>query len=210
MKKIFFVFTFILFLHSTSSFSQADSSFTLDINTGDDINEYFFEIYHYDGSDEIDSIKYWPGKPDKANVLALLEDDYAHSIDFDDYNFDGYLDMYTHDPCMILGNCHGRVYIFNTGLGEFKHDPRFDGMTSVTALPESKTIFSSNRSAAGTIFTNETFQWEGEELILTKRVSQNLTDGEDALMYLYKVEERNKNGELITIEEKILQEPYLE
>ena len=210
MKKILLSLISAIILNPTLLFSQADSTFSLDINTGDDVNEVYFEIYHHDGSDEISSIKYWPSKPDRINILALLKDDYAHYIDFDDYNFDGYLDMYIHDPCMILGNCHGRIYLFNPDMGEFRHDSRFDDMTSVTALPESKTIFSSNRSAAGTLFNNETFQWESNDLILVKRVSQNLTDGDDMLMYLYKVEERDKNGDLIVIEEKVLEEPFLE
>ena len=209
MKKTFFVFTLILFLHSTSAFSQADSSFTLDINTGDDINEYFFEIYYYDGSDEIGSIKYWPGKPDRVNVIVLHEDDYAHYIKFDDYNFDGYLDMYVHDPCMILGNCHGRVYLFNSRLVEYKHDPRFDDMTTIVADPEAKTIFSSNRSSGGSIFTNETFEWEGDELVLIKRVSQGFAPGDDGKVYLHKTEERDENGLLKVIEEKYLKEPLL-
>lgn len=209
MKNIITLFTafFIVFI-SNLSFSQCDTNFTVNIKKfyvefdfcikkdGDLIREITYSVH----SD--DNIVISPKK------IKLSDDDFAHYIEFDDYNFDGYLDMYVHDPCMILGNCFGKVYLFRDV--EFKHDPQLDDLTTVTADPNTKTIFSSNRSAAGSIFTNETFKWEGDSLILIKRVSQDYAPGYESQMYIYKVEELNANGNLVVTKQEYVQEPYLE
>lgn len=207
MRYILTAFLFAIILTPISAFSQADTTFTVEVGK---YNKFDFRVYK--GGDLIKEITYAVHSDDNSvnqpYIVKLTDDDFAHYIEFDDYNFDGYLDMYVHDPCMILGNCFGKIYLFD---GEqFRHDPRFDDMTTVTAIPESRSIFSSNRSAASTLFTNETFQWEGDDLVLVRRVSQNLTEGDDIMKYLYKIEERDKNGNLVTVEEKILDEPNLE
>ena len=200
-----YLFTTLALLYTTSLFAtDPDSTFTVDIDLSDNQKILSFELFNYEDSDVIGTIKYWDNNQSPLNAIVLLKDDFAHYIEFDDYNFDGYLDMYVHDPCMILGNCFGKVYIFENN--RYKHDPQFNNMTTVIADPESKEIFSSNRSAAGSIFTNETFKWQGDILILTKRVSQNY-DGD---YYIYTVEELSSDGTLKITKQERLSEPRLD
>ena len=197
--------TIISLLFTNSLFAtEPDSTFTVDIDLSDNHKILSFEVFNYEGTDEINLIKYWDNNQSPLNAIVLLEEDYAHWIEFDDYNFDGYLDMYVHDPCMVLGNCHGKIYLFKDNV--FRYDQQFDVMTTVIANPETKEIFSSNRSAAGSIFTNETFKWQGGILILTKRVSQNY-DGD---FYIYTIEELDSNGELKITKQERLSEPRLD
>jgi hypothetical protein len=210
MKKLFTVLIFFSFFSINSfAFSPPDSSFNVEISKG---KNFKFGIYYLPGDDIIQKLTYYEVNPGERIALAAIidftEDDYVHYIEFDDYNFDGYLDMYAHDPCMILGNCFGKVYLYEDG--QFNHDPQFDDMTTVTANPENGTIFSSNRSAAGSLFTNETFKWEGDKLILIKRVSQSYAQGYDSQMYEYTIEERDSDGNLVVTKKELVQEPNLE
>lgn len=204
MKLIYSIILFLIFI--TPSFAQ-DTTFVVSIKDGLD---YKFTIKkNRDGI--IQSVSFYEFVSEEGIFLAerihFSEEDFAHYIDFDDYNFDGYLDMYVHDPCMILANCHGKIYLFNDG--SFKHDSRFDGMTSVSADPLTKEITSLNRSAAGSLFNNETYKWINGDLTLIKRISQNLTSG-DELKYIFKIEELDKNGNFVTTSEEILDEPRLD
>lgn len=207
MKNLIPFSVFFILLLSSLSYAQCDTSFTVSIKPGAE-----FDFCIKKDGDIISEISYKVRT--EANTLTtppkieFTEDDYVHYLEFEDYNFDGYLDMYAHDPCMILGNCFGKVYLFKNG--KFVHEPQLDDLTTVTPDPNTKTIFSSNRSAAGALFTNETFKWEGDKLILIKRVSQDYAPGYDSQMFLYKVEERDANGNMVVTKQEYVQEPYLE
>lgn len=193
-------------LFTIPSFAQ-DTTFTVNIKEG---LEYKFTVTK-DNEGLIENITFHEFTNEDgiflATILRFSEEDFAHYIDFDDYNFDGYLDMYVHDPCMILGNCHGKVYLYEDG--SFKHHPGFDVMTSVSADPLTKGITSLNRSAAGSLFNNETYKWMNGDLVLVKRISQDLTSG-DEMKYIYRIEELDNNGNLVTTSEEILDEPRLD
>ncbi len=200
-----YLLTILAFLFSTSLFAaDPDSTFNVEIS---DKLTYTFYISYFDNSEVIRNVgfnEYSTSGIVLVENIRFQEDDFVHYINFDDYNFDGYLDMYVHDPCMILGNCHGKIYLFEKN--RFSHDPQFDDMTTVIADPETKEIYSSNRSAAGSIFTNETFKWQGGILILTERVSQNY-DGD---FYIYTVEELAPDGTMKITKQERLSEPRLD
>ena len=182
-----------------------DSTFTVMINKNDYV-QLDFRIVK-DG-DIFKEINYSVHADDNVvlteKTIDLSNDNYVHYVVFDDYNFDGYLDMYLHDPCMVLGNCIGMVYLFKDG--GFVHATQFDDMTTVSADPEKKLIYSSNRSAAGSLFTYETFRWDAGILKLIKRISQNY-DGD---FYLYTIEELDSKGNLKIVKQERLSEPRLE
>lgn len=206
MKLIYSIILFLILV--TPSFAQ-DTTFVVSVKDGVD---YKFTIKkNSDGI--IQSVSFFEYVGEEGIFLAerirFSEEDFAHYIDFDDYNFDGYIDIYVHDPCMILANCHGKVYLYEDG--SFKHHPGFDVMTSVSADPLTKEITSLNRSAAGSLFNNETYKWINGKLVLVKRISQDLGEviyGHQ--LYVYRIEELDSNGNLITTTEEILNEPRLD
>lgn len=208
MKQFLFTLVFVFSLLPTFAFSQMDTTFTIDIDAGSGVDNYAIEFNYYNSTDVVARVTYKRVSSGEVHTIDMTSDDYVHYLEFEDYNFDGKLDMYAHDPCMILGNCFGKVYLFKDG--EFKHDPQFDNMTTVMADAKNKTIFSSNRSAAGSIFTNETFKWDGEKLTLIKRISQDYAPGEESQMYEYVIEELNSEGKLVVTKKELLQEPNLE
>lgn len=204
MKHITAVIFLIVF--AIPSFAQ-DTTFIVQINDGLD---YKFNVTK-NSEGLIENITFHEFTNEDgiflATILRFSEEDFAHYIEFDDYNFDGYLDMYVHDPCMILANCHGKIYLYEDG--SFNHYSGFDVMTSVSADPQTKEITSLNRSAAGSLFNNETYKWINGKLVLVKRISQDLTSG-DEMKYVYRVEELDSNGNLVTTSEEILDEPRLD
>lgn len=120
MKYIIAIIFLIVFV--LPSFAQ-DTTFIVQINDG---LEYKFNVTK-NSEGLIENITFHEFTNEDgiflATILNFSEEDFAHYIEFDDYNFDGYLDMYVHDPCMILANCHGKVYLYEEGT--FQHNPGF-------------------------------------------------------------------------------------
>jgi hypothetical protein len=187
---------------ASAFYNDPDSIFSVSIGGG---STYDFSIYRKNENGSISQVSAQKQGAKEEQVFVFKDDDYLFYPEFNDYNFDGYLDMYIHDPCMILGNCSGLVYIFNPGHSRFDHDPQFDDLTTVEVSPASGEIYSLNRSAGGSLFTRDTYKWENGKLVLVKRIS---VDASPSGGYEYKREERNKEGKMEVIEKKESKEPF--
>lgn len=124
----------------------------------------------------------------ETDSIAIL------NIEFDDYNFDGYTDIYVYDGCAILANCFGKVYLYNTDLKNFVRHYGFDEMTSVQADGEKKVIYSFNQCCAGAESETRTYKYFGDKLTLVKKISKSYSN--EKLKYLYVIEEYAKDGKL--------------
>lgn len=182
--------------------NDPDSSFSVSIGGG---SIYNFSVFRKNANGSISQLSAQKTGANEEQVFVFKNDDYLFYAEFNDYNFDGYLDMYIHDPCMILGNCSGLVYIFNPEHSRFDHDPQFDELTTIDVSPGAREIYSLNRSAGGSLFTRDTYKWEGDRLTLIKRIS---VDASPNGGYEYKNEERNKEGNMEVIERKESKEPF--
>jgi hypothetical protein len=126
-------------------------------------------------------------------------------VDFDDYNFDGWIDVYIKDGCMILGNCHGVVLLYDSASAAFKRAHQYDEMTTVRTFPQKKIIYSTSRSAGGSEFTHETYRFLKGEMVLVEFETQEPT-GEK---YHYVLKKRDENGKMIIVIDEYLDEPRL-
>ncbi len=104
--------------------------------------------------------------------IDLKEKDYAIFLKFDDYNYDGYLDMYIHNTCAILNNCHGYIYLFDPKLKEYIHNEQFDTLTTVTVNKKKNEIYSISRSQAGAIFKKGVYKMRNRQLSLIRYIIQ--------------------------------------
>jgi len=133
----------------------------------------------------------------KKTIQTLTEDRdsiFVFNMEFSDYNFDGYLDIYLYDACAILGNCYGQVYIFNPDKKLFVRDRGFDEMTSVWADREKKEVHSFNQCCAGVSSTSMTFKYSDGKLYKCKQISRDY-DGKSK--FIYNIFEYNSDGKVI-------------
>jgi len=135
---------------------------------------------------------------ESKKILQTLTEDrdsiFVFNMEFNDYNFDGYLDFYLHDGCAILGNCFGQVYIFNPDKKIYVRDRAFDEMTSVWADREKKEVYSLNRCCAGASSTAMTFKYSDGKLYKSKQVDMDY-DGKSK--FIYNILEYNSEGKVI-------------
>jgi hypothetical protein len=132
--------------------------------------------------------------PDKDSLGIM-------NIEFNDFNFDGYLDLYVYDGCAILGNCYGKVYIFNKDLNKFVQEPAFDEMTSVYADKEKKIIRSFNQCCGGSESETKIYMYNDGKLTLIKNISKSYNNKTSKFKYIFK--EYDKNGKLVNSKEII-------
>lgn len=126
------------------------------------------------------------------------------NFEFDDYNFDGYNDLYLKDACAILGNCNGIIFLYNGNNKIFEYSSQYTGLTTITADKEKKLIYSVNRSGAGAFYALETFRPENGKLILTEVEMQSpMENGK----FHYTLERLNSKGEMEVITDEIYDEP---
>jgi|WetSurMetagenome_2_1015567.scaffolds.fasta_scaffold88471_2 hypothetical protein len=123
------------------------------------------------------------------------------NIEFNDFNFDGYLDLYVYDGCAILGNCYGKIYLYNRDLKKFVHDPAFDEMTSVYADKEKKEIRSFNQCCGGSESETKIYTYYDGKLTLIKNISKSYNNKTSKFKYIFK--EYDKNGKLFNSKEII-------
>lgn len=116
------------------------------------------------------------------------------NMEFNDYNFDGYLDLYLYDGCAILGNCFGKIFIYNPGKKQFLHDMAFDEMTSVSVDKIKKEIYSLNRCCAGASSTSLTFKYSDGKPYKSKQVNMDY-DGKSKFIYV--ITEYTPEGKVI-------------
>ena len=114
------------------------------------------------------------------------------NISFDDYNFDGYLDIYFYDGCAILANCFGKVYTYDVKKNIFVHDKVFDEMTSVDIDASKKEIYSFNRCCGGNESDFRIYKYINDRLTIQKQVEKKYD--EKSGIYIYTVREFDKFG----------------
>jgi len=91
-------------------------------------DEYSKEKKDYD---KISEIKIYNSKGRLLQKLTEKDFEYAVDFTFDDYNFDGYKDIYLKDGCAILDNCSGNVFLYNPETGKYKLEDEFKDLTSI-------------------------------------------------------------------------------
>jgi hypothetical protein len=116
---------------------------------------------------------------------------FVFNMEFNDYNFDGYLDLYLYDGCAILGNCFGKVLIYNPVKKQFVHEITFDEMTSVSLNKDKKEIYSFNQCCAGASSTYAVFRYSDGKLYKFKEINKDY-DGKSKFIYI--ITEYDKNG----------------
>jgi hypothetical protein len=225
MPKLIFA---LFFLCTISLFAKAESyNYILSRDTTSDIINFYSNenpdtlIFRKIGNDipiiAIDVILngkdylYFPVKKliirDSASnqTIQVLDSDKDSlgimNIEFNDFNFDGYLDLYVYDGCAILGNCFGKVYMYNRDLKKFVHDPAFDEMTSVYADKNKKTIHSFNQCCAGSESETNIYKYYDNKLTLIKKISKSFNSKTSKFKYIFN--EYDKNGALINSKEII-------
>jgi hypothetical protein len=119
---------------------------------------------------------------------------FVFNMEFNDYNFDGYLDLYLYDGCAILGNCFGKVFIFNQEKKEFIRDMAFDEMTSVSVNKDKKEIYSFNQCCAGASSTYSVYRYSDGKLYKFKEINE---DYEGKSKSIYIITEYDKNGKVL-------------
>jgi hypothetical protein len=132
--------------------------------------------------------------PDKDSLGIM-------NIEFNDFNFDGCLDLYVYDGCAILGNCFGKIYLYNSDLKKFVHDPAFDEMTSVYVDKEKKIIRSFNQCCGGSESETKIYTYYDGKLTLIKNISKSYNN--KTLKFKYVFKEYDKNGKLVNSKEII-------
>jgi hypothetical protein len=123
------------------------------------------------------------------------------NIEFNDFNFDGYKDLYVYDGCAILANCFGKVYLYNKDLKRFVRDYAFDDLTSVQVDKDKKIVRSFNRCCAGSESDTKIFRYYNGKLTLIKEILMSYNTGKSKFIYI--VNEYNKDGKLIKSKEVI-------
>jgi hypothetical protein len=191
-----------------------DSTFYVLVNKG--VSPFKFEIWRVKGSfgvkhfDDIYKINIYDSSSGKLlqTIDSSAMADVLTQLEFDDYNFDGYLDIYIKDRCAILDNCRGIVFIYGTNTHLFNIAHEFDEMTTVRADQKKKMIYSLNRSAAGASFVYEKFKYTDGKLILIESETQEVPETSQG-KYHYVLKRRDNSGSMQTISDKYLKEPRM-
>ena len=134
------------------------------------------------------------------------------NVTIDDYNFDGFKDLYIYDGCVVLGNCSGLVMLYDKSGKNFIRAKEFDNLTTINLYPEKKLISSFNRSGGGIYFTYQLYKYIDSKLTLFEEEEQtternNKTKTE---MYRYTRKKLNlNNNKMVEIFNSLLKEPKL-
>ena len=132
---------------------------------------------------------------------------FVFNIEFNDYNFDGYLDLYLYDGCAILGNCFGRVLIYNPDIKQFIHDMAFDELTSVSLNKDKKEIYSYNQCCGGSSSTYAVYKYSSGKIYKAKEINK---DYDNKSKFIYVITEYDKNGKEINTKKIESENPELD
>lgn len=227
MKKITITFVYMLFLISFNSFAQEEEVLGNRCrDTKYDIVNFFDlknkdTVFYRKINESVPTIKvhikaktgdnFFPVqsiifKDSVTNQVIRTIDSETDTItilniEFDDYNFDGYTDIYVYDGCAILANCFGKVYLYSADLKNFERNYGFDEMTSVQADGEKKEIYSFNQCCAGAESEARTYKYFEGKLTLVKNVSKSYSN--EKSKFIYVIEEYDKDGKLLKKKEII-------
>ncbi len=85
----------------------------------------------------------------------------------DDFNFDGYNDVYLLTNSGATGNTYGCVWIYNSNLGLFEYSKEFSGLTGYRLDPATKTIATFERGGmVGLVHTAGLYTVENNRPVL--------------------------------------------
>ncbi|HUK31144.1 MAG TPA: hypothetical protein VLV89_08520 [Candidatus Acidoferrum sp.] len=85
----------------------------------------------------------------------------------EDFNFDGYLDIYLVTNWGATGNQYGCVWLFNPAARRFDYNKEFSDLPRFWLDPESKTIFTFDKGgAAGAVHFAKKYKVEGNRPVL--------------------------------------------
>ena len=188
---------------------------TLNISVNEALPEQKFEFWRVfednqkDHFNQLYEIRIVDSKSGKLLQTINRKDlDALVQTDFDDYNFDGFKDMYIKDHCMILGNCFGFVYLFNKDKNAYEVSHDFDELTTVTADPKEKTIHSLNKSAAGAVFTSTVLKYIDGKLTIIETEEQDYADDSNH-KYHYIHTKMDNSGKMRVIKDEVSDKPKL-
>lgn len=227
MKKITTIFVYILFLISFNGFAQEeeilgnrcrdtkfdivnfydlkdkDTIFFRKINESIPTIKVYVKIKAGDSYFPVQSIIFRDSATNRVirTIDSEIDSIAILNIEFDDYNFDGFTDIYVYDGCAILANCFGKVYLYNTDLKNFERHYGFDEMTSVQADGEKKEIYSFNQCCAGAESETRTYKYFEGKLTLVKKISKSYSNEKSKFKYV--IEEYDKDGKLLKKKEII-------
>jgi len=119
---------------------------------------------------------------------------FVFNMEFNDYNFDGYLDLYLYDGCAILGNCFGKVLIYNPDKKQFVHEITFDEMTSVSLNKDKKEIYSFNQCCGGSSSTYVVYKYYNGRICKAKEINKEYNSKSK---FIYIITEYDKNGKVL-------------
>jgi hypothetical protein len=133
-----------------------------------------------------------------GKVILVIDSEkdsvFVFNINFDDYNFDGYKDMYLYDLCALYGNCSGRVFIFDPAKKVYVHDRAFDEMTSVSIDNEKKEINSWRQFEMGIESESAVYKYIEGKLMIQKEIIVEYE--KEKSLYIYTVKVYDTHGKL--------------
>lgn len=150
------------------------------------------------------------GSATKTTIQTLNSDRdslFVFNMEFNDYNFDGYLDLYLYDGCAILGNCFGKVLIYNPDIKQFIRDMAFDELTSVSLNKDKKEIYSYNQCCGGSSSTFAVYKYSSGKIYKAKEINKDFDNKSE---FIYIITEYDKNGKEISTRKIESESPELE
>jgi len=230
MKKPLFTFViFLLVICNSYSFEykycRADTTYdmlsfytltkdtVLYRKTGKDIPVYEFYLERKNNTDEWDAIKSITIKDSATGKIIQVLDSQKDSLfivnmEFNDYNFDGYTDMYLYDACAVLGNCFGKVFLFDPKKKIFVREKIFEEMTTVCIDDAKKEVYSFNQCCGGNESDSRIYRYINGKLTIQKQVSKTYSDIQ--AKYIYTVKEFNNMGKVKTTKVIKSEDPELD
>jgi hypothetical protein len=118
----------------------------------------------------------------------------------DDFNFDGYKDVYLLTNYGVTGNRYGCIWLYNPATKNFEYNKEFSALSRIWLDPTTKTIFTfSTGGAAGRVHTAEKYAVKNNRLVLIWSENQDLDD--ERRRFHCVVEERRRT-QMVTIRDE--------
>lgn len=95
----------------------------------------------------------------------------------EDFNFDGYKDIYVLTHWGATGNAYGCIWLYSPATGHFEHSAEFSELGSYRLKPETKTILTfANGGNAGMVHSAQKYRVENNHLALIWSEDQDWSD----------------------------------